>query len=566
MNRQRLWQAGGLLLLAACAAGAESPETLNPKLLRTAQIGAPQEISVSDIKKVAADSNHYDAHTIALARSALVVLGEDRGLKVAPLDELLDSLLNNLGRDSETVLPAKGLEPGFGDNEAVLTLVYALVMNGQQERATSDLERHLSFGSVYKQALLLQALRNIGTPRAVGLIQRYLEKGEGKQIAQNTLADQDTPVLFELHDRWNLVPPARRTRRELTTIVNSGCNQATAMAMYWLGFFDKNPDAKQEKAELDALKAMQGRKGSGCGWIDHLMAVKALGMRSAETPSYWANLFNDEKDLWTRKQIALIAYARWGRQFNPYALEAIKTEPVQYVAWELWHGNIETRQGRSFRKYWDLWLPVTLQFRLDYQEGGANAVSADDISDLLHWLKAGNRPRDPWVTNAMLQRIGRFVNGANTRTYLSLFEAMPARQDNLTLLNEIEDPDALPLLKYWVSLSGAEQGRQQLEYNIDRLESRQKHAPPAACCEPTEACLRQKVAQTVTVLKITTPEEAHHWLTTPAGRTTGFTVRFMDQLKRSAEVEIKGGKRQAWEFLYGCWQRTDAPGPASSTP
>ena len=259
MNRQWFLPAGGLLLLAACAAGAEAPETLNAKLLRTAQIGAPQGISVNDIKKVAVDSNHYDAHTISLARSALVVLGEDRGLKVAPLDELLDSLLNNLGRDSETVLPAKGLEAGFGDNEAVLTLVYALVMNGQQERATSDLERHLSVGSVYKQALILQALRNIGTPRAVGLIQRYLEKGEGKQMAQNTLANQDTPVLFELHDRWNLVPPARRTRGELTRIVNSGCNKATAMAMYWLSFFDANSDAKREKVELDALKAMQGR-------------------------------------------------------------------------------------------------------------------------------------------------------------------------------------------------------------------------------------------------------------------------------------------------------------------
>ena len=565
MNRQRYWLSGGLLLLVACAARAEAPETLNPKLLRTAQIGAPQGISVNDIKKVAADSNHYDAHTIALARSALVVLGEDRGLKVAPLDELLDSLLNNLGRDSETVLPARGLEPGFGDNEAVLTLVYALVMNGQQERATSDLERHLSVGSDYKHALILQALRNIGTPRAVGLIQRYLEKGEGKQMAQNTLADQDTPVLFELHDRWNLVPAARRTRGELTRIVNSGCNQATAMAMYWLSFFDKNPDAKQEKAELDALKAMQGRKGPGCGWIDHLMAVKALGMRSAETPSYWANLFKDEKDLWTRKQIALIAYARWGRQFNPYALEALKTEPVQYVAWELWHGNIETRQGRSFRKYWDIWLPLTLQFHLDYEEGGTNAVSADDISELLRWLKGGNRPHDPWVANAMLQRIGRFVTGANTRTYLSLFEAMPGRQDNLTLLNEIEDAEALPLLKYWVSLPAAAEGRQQLQYNIDRLESRQKRAPAAACCEPSEACLRQKVVQSAASLKTTTPDQAHRWLTERAARTDGFTLRFLDQLKRSAEVEIKGGRRQTWEFLYGCWQRTDAPGGAPST-
>ncbi|HLK50957.1 MAG TPA: hypothetical protein VKT49_22605 [Bryobacteraceae bacterium] len=543
-------------LLVSCAAWAEAPETLNPKLLRTAQIGAPQGISVGDIKKVAADSNHYDAHTIALARAALLVLGEERGIKVASLDEVLDSLLNNMSRETEGVLPAKGLEPGFGDNEAALTLVYGLVMSGQQERATNDLERHLAFGSLYKQAVILQALRNIGTPRAVGLIQRYLEKGEGKQMAQNTLADQDTPVLFELHDRWNLVSPSRRTRRELAKIVNSGCNQTTAMAMYWLAFFDKNPDAKEEKAELDALKAMQTRQGPGCGWVDHLMAVKALGMRSAETPAYWANLFKNEKDLWTRKQVALIAYARWGRQFNPYALEALKSEPVQYVAWELWHGNIETRQGRSFRKYWDIWLPVTLQFHLDYEEGGTSSVNPEDVSELLRWLKAGNRPRDPWVANAMLQRIGRFVRGENTRAYLGLFESMPGRQDSLTLLNEVEDPQALPLLNYWVSLPGAADGKQQLQYNIDRLKSRQKRAP-SACCEPSEACLRQRVEQSAAASKIPTAEEAHRWLTMADVGKSNLKIRFQDELKRSADVEGKTGVRQTWEFLYGCWQRTD---------
>src|SRR5262249_53422471 len=268
------------------------------------------------------------------------------------------------------------------------------------------------------------------------------------------------------------------------------------------------------------------------------------------------NLFKNEKDLWTRKQVGLIAYARWGRQFNSYALEALKTEPVQYVAWELWHGNIETRQGRSFRKYWDTWLPVTLQFHLDYGEGGTNSVSPEDVSELLRWLKAGNRPRDPWIANAMLQRIGRFVRGENTRVYLRLFESMPARQDNLTLLNEVEDPQALPLLKYWVSLPGAGDGKQQLQYNIDRLESRQMRAL-SACCEPSEVCLRQRVEQSAAPFKIATAEEAHGWLKMASVSKSDLRIRFKDELKRSAEVNGKAGLRQTWEFLYGCWQRTD---------
>jgi hypothetical protein len=561
MRRYSRFALGAALVLARSAFG-ETAETLNPKLLRTAQIGVPQGITVNEIKKVAVDSNHYDAHTNALARSALLVLGEDRGLKVAPIGEVLDSLLNNSSPETENVLPAPGLEPGFGDKEAILTLVYAMVMSGQQEVATSDLERHLFVGSRYKQAIILQALRNIGTPRAVGLIQRYLEKGEGKQMAQNTMADQVTPALFELHDRWNLVPPSRRTRAELTKLANSGCSETASLAVYWLSFFPKNPDAKQEKAELDALKGMFRRQGVGCGWIDHLLALKALGLRSAETSVYWANLFKSEKDLWSRKQVALIAWARWGKEFNPYALEALKTEPAQYVAWELWHGNIETRQGRSFRTYWDMWLPVTLQFHLDYEVGGTNSVSPQDISGLLQWLKAGNRPHDAWVTNAMLQRIGRFVRDDDMRVYLSLFDTMPGRQQNLTLLNEVEDAQALPLLKYWVGLPGAPDGKQQLQYNIDRLESRQKRAP-AACCEPSEACLRQRVARDAAPARITNEKEAHEWLIAPPAAKARFSVRFTDDLKRSAEVDGKGGARQTWEFLYGCWRRTDAVAPAS---
>jgi hypothetical protein len=314
---------------------ADSPENLNPRLLRTAQTATLQGISLSEIKKVASDANHYDAHTNVLARSALLVLGEDRGLKVPPTGEVLDSLLNNMSHETESVLPAAGLEPVFGDKEAVLTLVYALVMSGQQDLVTSDLERHLFTGSLYKQAVVLQALRNIGTPRAIGLIQRYAEKGEGKQMAQNTLADQIYPALFEVRDRWNLVPPALRTHAELEKMVSSGCSETASMAAYWLGLFGKNPDAKREKAELDALKSMIARHGPGCGWIDHLIALRALGLRSAETPAYWANLFKNEKDLWTRKQIALIAFARLGSAYNPYALESLKSEPVQYAAWEL---------------------------------------------------------------------------------------------------------------------------------------------------------------------------------------------------------------------------------------
>ena len=105
-------------------------------------------------------------------------------------------------------------------------MVYALVMSGQQEHAVDILEQHLSNGSQLKQAVVLQALRNIGTQRAIGLIQKYQEKGDYHNLAENTLADQDMPVLSEIYARWNLVPPEARTRKNLLKIVQGGVRRA----------------------------------------------------------------------------------------------------------------------------------------------------------------------------------------------------------------------------------------------------------------------------------------------------------------------------------------------------
>ena len=93
---------------------------------------------------------------------------------------------------------------------------------------------------------MLSALRNIGTPRAISLIQQYAEKGQDRNLAETTLADEDYPVLSEMHDRWNLVPPAQRTQDNLRSIVQSGCDQRSVLAAYWLGYFAPNLDPNKE--------------------------------------------------------------------------------------------------------------------------------------------------------------------------------------------------------------------------------------------------------------------------------------------------------------------------------
>lgn len=556
----------GFLSVRALAFAGD-PDDLNLRLLRTTQIGVPQGLTVAGIKNIAADNNRYDAYTQTLARSALLVLGEDNVKSLVSVDEVLDAALNNATSQSAGLGDARGLPAGFAAKESIFTLVYAFVMGGQQERVTSDLERHLFTGSAYKQAIVLQALRNIGTPRAVGLVQRYAEKGEDKQMAQNTLADEDYPVLFEMHDRWNMVPPRQRGRESLVGIVNSGCNQRTALAAYWLGYYGKNSNSQGEKAEIDALKSVQGKNGPDCEMMEHIIALKALGLRTAETPAYWTGLLKNEKVFWIRRQIAIIGYARWGKAFNPYALEALETEPVQYVQWELLDGNFETRLGRTFRNYWDIWIPVTVLFPAEYpySETGAGKLSGADLDTLLAWVEAGNRPRDEAVENRLLQKIGRFVSGPETRRYLAVMNRLPGRQEKLTLLNEMEDPQALPVLRYWVGLGAPAAERQQLQYAINRLEQAKRvQSSRESCCDDTEACLRKHVSQPDPAETIGSEQELRLWLLSGVTSDPALTVSFTDELKHQATVSPANGPRQSWEYLYDCWRRTDSQGDAGA--
>ena len=283
---------------------ASARETLPQRLLRTIQIGVPQDISIDAIRKVA-ESDDTDYTTEILARSALLVLRQDEP-KLIPYDELLDTLLNHLVSDGTPFQPLPSL-PSFRGKETVFTMVYAMVMSGNQERVIDILQRHSLTGSRYKQAIVLSALRNVGTPRAIGIIQQYAEKGQDRNLAETTLADEDYPVLSEIHDRWDMVPPAQRTQDNLRLVVESGCNQRSALAAYWLGFFAPNPDPKKEAAELHALESMAHTNTVSCEMMEHVIALKSLAMRSAESVDYWKRLAQSTPNVWERHQIVIDA-------------------------------------------------------------------------------------------------------------------------------------------------------------------------------------------------------------------------------------------------------------------
>ncbi len=539
--------------------GKAPDEAVGRRLLRTIQLGVPQGLSVDEIRKIADDSSGtYEI--VILARSALLVLHRDDKSRRVAYGELLDRVLNNLARQGNIYQLSADL-PEFQGKNLVLTMVYAMAMSGNQDRATDLLEKHLSTGSAYKQAVALQALRNIGTPRAIGLIQKYAEAGQDKNLAQTTLADEDYPVFFELHDRWNLVPPRQRTRDRLLAIVQKGCSERAAMASYWLGFFSPHANPERERTELDALKAIIGRNKSSCKMIDHIIALKSLALRSPETVDYWAGLARETDNVWERHQIVINGFGRWGRQFAAAALDLLKTEPAQYVQWELMQGNLQTRQGYRYRDYWDIWIPVNILVLLKEGEGGQNGMNKSEMDVLQGWFESGARPKDPVVTNHMLYNLAGLVSGDDARRLLALFNAHPQRNDNWWIIENLGDPDALPLLRYWATLPAPQTQVAVLQALIERLQAppQLSAAPRVACCQPTQACLTEWLARPSASAAIHSDVEAKAWIAGNAAAAGNYTIDYQDALKRLAVIRRQNGTEERWEYLYDCWRNIARP-------
>jgi hypothetical protein len=536
--------------LAWCAP-AGAAETLQARLLRTTQIGVPQDVEPDEIERVARDPNGDYVSTM-LARSALVVLRrDDPGL--VPFDELFDGVLGRLVASGNSFPSPPGL-PDFRGKELVFTMLYAMVMSGGEERAVDVLARHLLIGSKYAQGIVLSALRNVGTPRAKGLIQQYADKGQDPNLAETTLADEDFPVLIELYQRRDVVPPASRVRERLLEMVRGGCDDRATMAVYWLGFFAPNADAQAEAAEVDALRAMTDARG--CGWMEHIVALKAFGLRAAETDERWAARVRATENVWERHQVVIDAFARLGRAFAPAALDLLATEPVQYVQWELMNGNLETRRRRPYRTYWDVWIPVNILAAIQNESGDSGEMPEADVGELLGWLEAGHHPQDAAVTNHMLYNLAGFVRGDATRRFLRLFAARANRERDWWILAGLGDPAALPLLRYWSAAPAPDDQAETLKAVIDRLASREGPRParPSACCRPTEQCLVERTTAAPDPV-IRSEDDAARWLVGESATGPAPGVRFVDTLARDAWVRPDGGAEEHWQYLYDCWRR-----------
>jgi hypothetical protein len=564
-----------LSALAFAARGAAAPDTIPQRLLRTVQIGAPQGLTVDQIKKIAANQRTEYATEI-LARSALLVLQQDTPGLIS-YNELFDSLLNHLVRDGNGFPPPAGL-PDFRGKETLFAMTYAMVMSGNEEQAVNILGPHLWNGSQYKQAVVLSALRNIGTQSAIGLIQQYAEKGPDRNLGENTLADEDYPALSDIYQRWNMIPPAQRTQDNLRAIMQSGCDQRAVMAAYWLGYFPPNIDPNKQVAEIQALEAIFHTNNggppageAGCEMMEHVIALKSLGLRAAKSPAYWQRLVQQTTNVWEQHQIVINAWSRAGAKFAPTALDMLGTVPAQYVQWELLDGNLDTRMGEPYRTYWDIWMPANIllvQQEDDLQRApGASAMDETNLNTLLAWLESGKRPQDQWVWNHLIYHLAALVAGDDTFRLLRLFDALPQRNQSWWIVQNLRDPATLPVLRYWATLAAPQSQQQMIEGAITRLQNAAAHPPAgaksAACCGPTEDCLRQQLSASALAVgdasapEIHSDDEARAWLARKSAPPEEFAIRFTDDLKRSAIVSRAGAPDEHWQYLYDCWRDVD---------
>ncbi len=304
--------------------------------------------------------------------------------------------------------------------------------------------------------------------------------------------------------------------------------------------------------------------------MGRLIALKSLGLRSPQTIRYWSNILHKEPDAWLRHQALINAFGHYGRQFAPAAMNLLATEPSQYMQWQLMQGNIETRQGQRFRSYWDIWIPVTLQFMLVFPDPGhRDKMSLADQNDLLRWLETGHRPQDRVVFNHMIYNLLPHTRGENTRRLLAFFNNLPDRNNDWWILMPLEDTAALPLLRYYETLPAPKDQHEQLLGIITTLEHRQAMPENSAtCCEPTQACLRSLLEKdSPQDIKIESEQSARAWLKGTPVPKAPYNIAFSGPLERTARVHRANGPDQHWEYLYDCWRRTDtAPSQSPKSP
>lgn len=544
-------------LLTALAAHAV-PEPVEVRLLRTIHVGALQGIGESDLRRMVAPKEPSYVRYV-LARAALLVLGRDDGAPEYPVQRLLDQALSQLqpGRD---LLPA-GAPPGFGGDDLVYTLTWALAVSGRGGAAERVLEAHVGGGSDYKRSVALQALHNLGTPRAQAVIQKATEVREIGFVAGSLLVQDQFPPLHELAAHWHDIPFSERSREELAReigIGDGGCGPRAVLALLLAGYLPPAGSPKQERRELAALHRAATELPLQDCYNGRMFALRSYGLRTRGAPAVWAGLAGRLETGWQRALAARIGFARFPKALSSLALGLLAEEPQQYVQWELLWGTLFAGKGLVFRDVWDLWnLSPHLQLRLSYP-GSFPALGPAEQDRLLDWLESGRRPGDGQVLDWLLAELARSAQGRDAFRLLRFWLARPPAERHAWVLQDLAEPAVLPALRYLRDHAPSADDRGALAGGIEILEAGTANLysgkAPEICCAPTRECLLSQYEQQrfrTSKDRLEDEKALRAWVA--AGLAAETEVVFLDD--RAAEVRsAPGAKRLRFEHRNGCWR------------
>lgn len=555
---------------AASPRAAGLSEPVEVRLLRTVHLGALQGLVEADLRRLSAPGEPSYVRYV-LSRAALLVLGRDDRNPEFPVERLLDQALAQVKPDAITagLLPA-GAPPGFGADDLIYTLTYALAVSGRGAAAEQVLERHVGGGSELKRCIAMQALHNLGSRRGQEVIQQATQVREIGFVAGTLLVQDQFPPLQELAAHWNDIPLAERSRETLVRDAGSGCGPRAILALFLAGYLPPADNPAQQRRELDSLyRAALDLPLEGC-FNGRMFALRSYGLRTAGLPAVWTKLAGRLETGWQRALAVRIGFARYPQRMVPAALDRLAEEPDQDVQWELLWATVFAGKRLVFRDFWDLWnLSPHRQVRLSFP-GSFPPIDRAVQDRLLGWLESGHRPGDPQVYDWLLCELARSVRGADAFRLLRAYLSRPPAGRRGWVLQDLAEPAALPALRYLRDQAPRPEDREALAGGIGILENATANLysgrAPEICCAPTRECLLSQYEDQVSRKadqRLRSEAELKEWIA--KGLAAKPEVRFLDRLQRVAEIRDGRGPRPLrFEHLNGCWRRVAGPGETKS--
>lgn len=579
-------------------------EPIEVRLLRTVHLGALQGLSEADLRRMSGPGEPSYVRYV-LSRAALLVLGRDDRVPEFPVERLLDQALAQLkpGAIQEGLLPA-GAPPGFGADDLIYTLTYALAARGKSHfgenrplilkdlwtrnrpsehlchgllavsgrgaAAEQVLVRHVGGGSELKRCVAMQALHNLGSRRGQDVIQQATQVREIGFVVGTLLVQDQFPPLQELAAHWNDIPLAERSRETLARDAASGCGPRAILALFLAGYLPPADNPAQQRRELDVLRrAALDLPLEGC-FNGRMFGLRSYGLRTRSVPAVWTTLAGRLENGWQRVLAVRIGFAHYPQEVVPAALDRLAVEPQQDVQWELLWGALFAGKGLVFRDFWDLWnLSPHRQVRLSFP-GSFPPIDRPRQDRLLDWLESGHHPGDGQVYNWLLCELARSVRGADAFRLLRAYLARPAAERHAWVLQDLAEPAALPALRYLRDYAQTPEDREALAGGIEILENATANLysgrAPEICCAPTRECLLSQYEQQVfrkSDQRLRNETELKDWIA--KGLAAKPEIRFLDSLHRVAEIrDGRGPQPLRFEHLYGCWRRVAGPGETES--